>query len=110
MEISFASAKLKTLVESDASLTRAHGSAVAKAVMKRMLHLDAAPTLDAFRHLPGDCHALHHDRLGQLALRLPDGKRLVFEPSDVPPPTVPDGGLDWARVTAVTILEIVDYH
>ena len=27
-----------------------------------------------------------------------------------PPPPKKDGGLDWTQITAVTIVEIVDYH
>jgi proteic killer suppression protein len=34
----------------------------------------------------------------------------VFEPADEPVPTRDDGGLDWDRVTAVSIREVVDYH
>jgi hypothetical protein len=70
----------------------------------------AAAALDEFRHLPGRCHELAGDRTGQLALVLPDGKRLIFEPAHNPAPLKEDGGLDWAAVRAVRILELADYH
>lgn len=43
-------------------------------------------------------------------MRLAGGKRLVFEPDQDPVPKKEDGGLDWARVTAITVVEIGDYH
>jgi len=55
-------------------------------------------------------HELKSDRRGQLAVDVSKNERLVFEPADDPPPTKPDGGLDWSQVTAVRILEVVDYH
>ena len=50
------------------------------------------------------------DRKGQLALKLPDGKRLIIAASENPAPTKDDGGLDWSSVEAIDVVEIVDYH
>lgn len=36
--------------------------------------------------------------------------RLVFEPAHDPVPRTTDGGIDIDRVTAITIMEVVDYH
>ena len=36
--------------------------------------------------------------------------RLLFEPAHDPLPRKPDGGLDWAGVTAIRILGVEDYH
>jgi proteic killer suppression protein len=60
--------------------------------------------------LPGSCHELHGDRAGQLAIEVTKGMRLVFKPTDNPPPTKPDSGLDCDAVVAITILEVTDYH
>jgi hypothetical protein len=62
------------------------------------------------RGLAGKCHELSGDRKGQLGMRLTGGKRLIFEPANDPLPTLDDGGLDWERVDAIRVLEIVDYH
>jgi len=35
---------------------------------------------------------------------------LVFEPATDPLPLTPDGALDWQCVTAIRILEVIDYH
>lgn len=70
----------------------------------------AAETLADMRYLPGRCHELRADRSGQLALTLDGAYRLVFEPANEPVPRLPEGNLDWAEVTAIRILEVVDYH
>jgi len=58
----------------------------------------------------GRPHPLVRDRLGSYSLDLHAGKRLIFRPTQKPPPTKLDGGIDWASVTAVTITELGDYH
>ena len=47
---------------------------------------------------------------GMRAVDLEHPKRLVFEPDHDPRPEKDDGGLDWHKVTAVRICEIIDYH
>jgi toxin HigB-1 len=110
MQLSFASSQLQKQCESTRALQRAHGQACAKKVMTRLADLEAAPTLDEMRNLPGRCHELSGDRAGQLALDLADGKRLVVEPAKDSPPRKKDGGLHWSRVDAVVVVEISNYH
>jgi toxin HigB-1 len=110
MDLSFANRKLQKECESASSLTRAHGKACAIKVIARLADMAAAASLEEMRQLPGKCHELSGDRSGQLAIALPDGKRLVFEPTANPPPKKADAGLDWQAVDAVRIIEIIDYH
>jgi proteic killer suppression protein len=110
MEISFANRRLKKECESQALLQRAHGQACARKIQARLADLTAAAVLETMRELPGSCHELTGDRKGQLSIRLADGKRLVFEPANNPVPLRSDGGLDWSRIDAVRVLQIVDYH
>ncbi len=56
------------------------------------------------------CHELLGNRKGELAVDLKHPYRLIFEPANDPIPRKPDGGLDWTQVTAINILEVVDYH
>ena len=56
------------------------------------------------------CHELTGNRKGQLAVRVSVNYRLIFEPNHEPVPAKADGGLDWEAVTAITILDIEDYH
>lgn len=81
-----------------------------KLLHRRLDDLFAADTLDVMRRLGGRCEELRGNRAGQLSLRLDGQYRLVFEPGNDPVPHKADGGLDWTKVTAVRILEVVDYH
>jgi toxin HigB-1 len=58
----------------------------------------------------GKPHPLKGDRLGQYAVRLDGGVRLVFESANEPIPQREDGGINWSEVTAVCIVFIGDYH
>jgi len=91
-------------------LIRKHNAQRAKLVRRRLDDLRAAPNLEAMRNLPGRCHELKGDRSGQLSLDLDGPYRLIFRPGHDPIPAKDDGGLDWAQVTAVVVLEVVDTH
>ncbi len=110
MEITFTDSRLQDRCESQAALLKAYGRDGARKVMARLADLRAAETLEEMRQLAGKCHELKADRHGQLAINLDGPRRLVFTPEDNDPPLKPDGGLDWSRVSAIRIIEIVDYH
>jgi len=83
-----------------------------KLIRARLDELADAGNLAAMRFLPqAYCHELKGNRAGQLAVKLDQGYRMVFEPANSPVPKKKDGGLDWSRVTAIRILELSeDYH
>lgn len=110
LEITFADRALARRLGSDKSRRREFGDETARLIARRLNELRAAPDLAAMRTMPGRCHELVGDRSSQLALSVTANLRLVFEPLDDPAPTKDDGGLDWDRVTAVIIREVVDYH
>ncbi|WP_292794043.1 killer suppression protein HigA [Nostoc sp. NMS7] len=58
----------------------------------------------------GHPHPLKGDRVGEFAVNLKGGKRLVFKPDNDPIPLSQDGSIDWSKVTAVCIVLIGDYH
>jgi proteic killer suppression protein len=92
-------------------MKREWGDQSARKVAQRLQELEAAESLADVRLLPAArCHELAGDRKGQLAVEVHSGLRLVFEPDHNPTPRHPDGGLDWERVDAVTVIEVVDYH
>ncbi len=91
-------------------LMRRHNAQRAKLIRRRLDDLRAAQALQVMRNLPGRCHELKGDRAGQLSLDLDGPYRLLFRPADEPPPTKPDGGMDWIQVRAVVILGVVDTH
>jgi proteic killer suppression protein len=53
---------------------------------------------------------LKGDRLGQYAYDLRGATRLIFRPDHDPVPQLAGGGIDAGKVTAVVIIEVVDYH
>ena len=75
------------------------------AVLNNAGTLAMAPTTPPLRR-----HLLSGGREGQYAVDLVHPHRLVFEPTHDPIPRTPDGGIDINRVTAITIMEVVDYH
>ena len=70
----------------------------------------ADATLFLEEKLAGKLHPLSGTRAGQLARNLVGGRRLVFEPADLPIPRSEDGGIAWRRVTRIRIVYIGDYH
>jgi proteic killer suppression protein len=110
VDVYFANKKLADTLGQDKARVRAYGDAVAKKLALRLSALRAAETLDDIRNVAGRCHELRENRSGQLALDLTANLRLVFQPTEDPPPRNADGGLDWTKVKAVTVLEVTDYH
>lgn len=110
MEISFQSDAVEALCNDGGLAKRKLGAPCAKKLRARLDDLDAAADLAVMRGLPGRCHELSGDRAGQFAIELHGGVRLVFTPNHEPLPRKPDGGLDWKAITAIRIIEVIDYH
>ena len=110
MDIEFANGRMQKACNSAKDMKREWGERMAKKLQQRLSELAAANTLEDMRTMPGRCHELRADRRGQLALDLVHPKRLVFSPCHNPIPTRHDGGLDWSKVSKITILGVVDYH
>ena len=75
------------------------------AVLKNARNLSQVPA-----RRPERRHMLTGNRQGQYAVDLAHPYRLVFVPNHDPVPRLDDGGVDLERVTAITIIEVVDYH
>jgi proteic killer suppression protein len=110
VDIVFSTDKLEKLCNDGRLAQRKWGKAQAEVLGRRLDDLRAARTLEVLRNGPGGLHELKGDRAGRLAMNLRGGDRLVIEPAHDPPPTKSDGGLDWTQVTAVRVVEVVDYH
>jgi len=91
-------------------LVRRHNAQRAKLIRRRLDDLRAAPCLEVMRALPGRCHELRGDRVGELSLDLDGPYRLIVRPANSPVPRKEDGGLDWKGVTAVILVGVVDTH
>jgi proteic killer suppression protein len=94
---------------SDAAGQRRFGAVRWKLLRRRLAALRAAPTLGDMRGLAG-FHQLTGDRARQFALNLDGAYRLVIQPSHESVPRLEDGGIDEGAVTAISVVEVVNYH
>jgi len=108
MIIRFRTSALETLGNDAKAARKALGKRCADLLRRRLDDLRAAEDLQMMRLLPGRCHELKGDRSGQFAVDLEQPRRLVFVPLDGA--RREDGGIDWSSITAIEIIEIVDYH
>ena len=109
MEVRFAKSQLQKTMSSASALSKRYGTLGARKIQGRLSQLEAADSLADLRSLPGRWHELTGDRAGHLAADLHQPFRMILRPAE-PVSRTDDGGLDWARITAVIITEIADYH
>lgn len=84
---------------------------MARKLQQRLMELKAASCLDDISRVPPPrCHQLSGNRYGQLSVDLEHPYRLLFIPANNPILVTQDGGLKWANVTEVEIIEIADTH
>lgn len=110
VEISFKTAKLAKVCNSRALLLRTYGRDNGHRIALRLTVLAAAESLrDVAGTPPERCHALKGDLAGCFAVDVLQPYRIVFTPTD---PALAARGprLSRAKVTAITLLAIVDYH
>jgi len=110
MEVSFPDLRLKKRCEDAAQRRRWLGDVAAIKLKTRLDELDAAQCMEDMRHMPGHWEELRGDRKGQFSCRLAGGLRLVVAPKRQPPPSKPEGGMDWRAIDQITVIEVVDYH
>jgi len=111
MDINFATQKLTKIFNSEKLLRKEYGSENVRIIIRRMMVLRAAPTLEDVSHRsPKRRHELKRARKGKFTVDLKQPYRLIFKPNHKPLPKKDDGGIDIKRVTAITILGVEDYH
>ena len=108
MEIKFKDKNVRELCEKQAVAVKKLGPLCARKLRSRLDDLDTAERISDL--IAGNPHPLKGKRLGQLALDLVGGFRLVFKSANDPIPRHEDGGIDWTQVTIVCIEFIGDYH
>ena len=106
----FRTEKLTQVMNDDGRLSRTYGAVLARSIRKRLDDLRDAETLEVMKTLPGRCEELTGNRKGELSLRVSANDRLIFKPNQDTNPIKPDGGLDWKQVTAIEVIEVIDYH
>ncbi len=108
MDIEFSSPDLQVLCEQQRIMTKQLGDICSRKLRTRLSDLRAVASVAELS--AGRPHPLKGDRTGQFALDLHGGKRLVFEPANIPVPVLEDGSITWVLVTKVRIIFIGDYH
>ena len=108
MNIYYISDALKNLCGQPKLAAKKLGQQSAKKLQVRLQELFAAQAVTDL--INGRPHALKYDRAGEFALDLHKGKRLIFIPSQQPPPLRDDGSIDWAQVIDITVVGAEDYH
>jgi proteic killer suppression protein len=111
MDLAFKDDLLRKCANDHRLAQRKLGPLRARKFLARLAEMKAATCLADIRNLPqANYHELTGNLKGRLAGNLDHPYRLIFVPEHDPIPRKPDGGLDWDLVTAITVLEIVDYH
>jgi len=111
VDISFKSRKLAKVFNSEKELLRKYGKRMGMLIKRRMMVLRSAPTLEDVPYKrPERRHELTGERKGTFAIDLEHPYRLVFKPEHNPLPRREDGGIDLRKATAITILDVEDYH
>ena len=108
MNTGFSNSELRRLCEDPRYAEEKLGSSSARRLRTRLADLDAAPRLGDVT--AGHPHPLIGDRIGQFAVNLSGGHRLVFKASDDPKPLNADGSMNWREVKSIEIVFIGDYH
>lgn len=111
MDITFKNRQLKKKFDTDSDLLRSYGKQRAKVIKMRMAILRSADNLADVPTLPPErCHQLTGNLKGQFAVGLDRNCRLLFKPNHEPLPLKDDEGINLKKVTAITILDVRDYH
>ena len=109
VEIVFSSKRLQQQCATEAQRKRSFPHCASQ-LNRRLGQMEAADSLAVMGTLPGHCHELSGDFQGRLAVDVSGNYRLIFRSDHDELPTRSDGGLDWAQVTRIMILEVRDYH
>ncbi len=108
MEILFENKAVREICEKASIANKKLGAISARKLRSRLDEIGAASSVTDL--VAGAPHPLSKDRLGQFALSLAGGWRLVFSPGNDPTPRKPDASVAWGQVTIVVIEYIGDYH
>ena len=109
VEVAYESSRLEDTLSNERAVRKQYGAQCLKALARRFTSLRNADTLAELHHHPGRTHPLSGDRAREYAMDLPAGRRPILRPTP-PVPTLGDGGIDTARVTRVTVVEISEHY
>lgn len=98
-------------MNSERELQRTYGPDNGRRIALRLLNIrDAANLLELSKLPQTRLHELSADRDEQLSVDIKHPYRLILVCDHEETPRKPDGGLDWARITKVQVVELTDTH
>jgi proteic killer suppression protein len=110
VDLGFSSRKLEKTLSDARAMDREFGQ-LAPVLRRRLAILVAADSLADVPTVPPERrHQLGNNRDEQFSVDLKHPFRLIFEVANDPIPRTDDGGIDLSNVTAITVVEIIDYH
>jgi proteic killer suppression protein len=99
------------VMNSERELIRDYGPDNGRRIGLRLQNIRDAATLEDLSKLPQTrVHELKADRNEQISVDAKHPWRLILICHHEEAPRKPDGGLDWARITKVQLIEITDTH
>jgi proteic killer suppression protein len=107
---SFSSNGLKKELSDAKAMARAYGDRAKQLKMRLDLLAQATSLADVPTGSPTYCHQLSSDRKDQFAVTIKENWRLIFQSDPNPPPKLPEGGVDFRAIKAITLIEVTDYH
>lgn len=111
LNIAFRTTKLEKTFNSKREMDKTYGDRMAQVLAIRLAVLRSAQALSMVPSTPPERrHQLRRNMRGHYAVDLVHPHRLIFKPNHSPVPRLPDGGIDVAQVTAIMIVDVIDYH
>jgi len=108
MIVNYLDSRIEAICLVAKTAARVLGAESARKLQSRLADLRAARNVTEL--LAGRPHPYKGKKEKRFSLDLSGGDRLLFIPSENPPPQKEDGGIDWMAVTEVTIVFIGDNH
>jgi proteic killer suppression protein len=111
VELSFRNTKLAKVLNSEREILRTYGPDNGRRIMLRLSNIRDAATLEELSKVPqARVHQLTADRNEQISVDIKHPYRLILVCNHDETPRKDDGGLDWARITKLQLIEIADTH
>jgi plasmid maintenance system killer protein len=99
------------MLNSERELVRNYGADNGHRIGLRLQNIRDAASIEQLSKIPQTrVHELTGDRNEQISVDAKHPYRIILVSNNEETPRKPDGGLDWARITKVQLIEITDTH
>ena len=99
------------MLNSEREILRNYGPDNGRRITLRLQNIRDAATLEELSKVPQSrVHELTAARNEQISVDAKHPYRIILICNHEEAPRKPDGGLDWARITKVQLIEIIDTH